>query len=194
LTSISSIARIVFRSIVPESHMQKRRLPIITASILIAGVLSATAVVAWAQGRKAGLWEVTSTTTLQQSPFPPGMTPPSGSPLAPGARTTQVCLTQAMIDKFGGPAPQNGECQFTDLKKSDHGMSAELVCSGRMTGKGTFESSWTDSEHAKATVHVTGTAQGRGGPVPIEFTRESTSVFKSPDCGDVKPLSIPDGK
>jgi hypothetical protein len=169
--------------------MHKRRI-----SILVACILSAAAAVAWAQTRKAGLWEVTSTTTLQQSPFPPGMTPPSGSPFAPGPHTTQVCLTQAMIDKFGGPAPQNSECQITDLKKSDHGMTAELTCSGRMTGKGTVEASWSDSEHAKSIVHVTGTAQGRAGSVPIEFKRESTSVFKSADCGDVKPISMPDSK
>ena len=163
-------------------------------TMLIAISLSTLAVVAWAQTRKTGLWEVTSTLTLQQSPFPPGMTPPSSSPLAPGPHTTQICLTQAMIDKFGGPAPQNGECQFADIKKSDHGVSADLVCSGRMTGKGTFESSWSDPEHAKATIHVTATAQGRGGPVPIEFTRESTSVFKSADCGEVKPMPTPDSK
>lgn len=156
--------------------------------------LVALALYAWAQGRKAGLWEVTSTMTLQKSPFPPGMTPPSDSPLSATPHTTEVCLTQAMIDKFGAPVPQNGDCQIANIKKDEHGMTADLTCSGRMVGKGTFESSWPDSEHAKGTSHFTGTVQGRAGTRPIEWTRVSTSVFKSADCGDVKPVPIPEDK
>jgi hypothetical protein len=29
---------------------------------------------------------------------------------------------------------------------------------------------------------------------PIEWTSESTSVYKGPDCGSVKPLPMPAGK
>ena len=77
--------------------------------------LLALTVLAWAQSnRKPGLWEVTSTMTWQQSPMPPGMQAPPGSPFGGGPRTTQVCVTQAQIDKFGGPAPQTrGDCQVT---------------------------------------------------------------------------------
>jgi hypothetical protein len=56
----------------------------------------ALAVYAWAQGRKAGLYEVTTDMTWQQSPFPAGM-----GPGAHGPRTSQVCVTQAQIDKYG---------------------------------------------------------------------------------------------
>jgi hypothetical protein len=152
------------------------------------------ATIALAQTRKAGLWEVTSTMTLQQSPLPAGVNPPADSPLSSAPRTTQVCLTQSMIDKYGTPLPQNGDCQFSNVKKEDHGMTADLTCSGRMVGKGTFESSWTDSEHAKGTSHFTGTVQTRMGEKPIEWTRVSTSVFKNADCGDVKPLAMRDDK
>jgi hypothetical protein len=158
-------------------------------------LLVATAtVVVWAQTRKAGLWEITSTMTLQQSPFPPGMTPPSDSPFGGGPHITQVCLTQAMIDKFGGPIPQNGDCQVANMQHDEHGMKGDLVCSGRLVGKGTFEATWLDSEHSKSTAHFTGTVQGRTGAKTIEWTRASTSVFKSADCGDVKPLPMPEGK
>ena len=34
--------------------------------------------------------------------MPDGMTMPGGGP-----HTTQVCLTQAMIDKYGAPMPQS---------------------------------------------------------------------------------------
>lgn len=163
--------------------------------ILTTFCLVATAF-AGAQGRKPGLWEMTSTMTWQQSPFPAGMTPPAGSPFAGGPRTTQVCLTQAIIDKYGAPPPQSraGECSFANVQKSDHGMTGNMVCSGRMTGNGTVESSWTDSEHATGKVHFTGTVQGRNGTMPVEWSTESTSVFKSADCGSVQPLTIPADK
>jgi len=164
------------------------------SAITITCVFAIGVVALWAQARKSGLWEVTSTTTLQQSPFPPGMTPPADSPLARGPHTTQICLTQAMIDRFGGPIPQNGDCQFSDLKRDEHGMKATLVCSGRMVGNGSYEATWLDPEHAKSKAHFTGTVQGRSGPRTIEWTRESTSVFKSADCGDIKPLPLPEVK
>ena len=146
----------------------------------------ATAVFAWAQTRKAGLWETTSTMTWQQSPMPNGMAPPGAMA---GPHTTQICLTQAMIDKYGAPLPQTrNDCQVTNIQRGDHGMTAEMVCSGRMTGKGTVESSWSDSEHATGKVHFTGSIQAGPSPRPVEWTSTSTSVFKSPDCGDVKPL------
>lgn len=153
------------------------------------------AVFAWAQGRKPGLWEITSTMTWQQSPFPAGMTPPPNSPFAGGPRTRQVCLTQEMIDKYGAPVPQSsqGDCMITNVSKSDHGMTADMSCSGRMSGGGKMQSSWTDAEHAKGSVHFMGTIQGRNGnPMPVEWTTESTSVFKAADCGDVKPAPIPE--
>jgi Protein of unknown function (DUF3617) len=72
---------------------------------------------AWSQSqRKAGLWEVTTQMNMAGMPqmpqlppgtqLPPGVTMPA-SPFAP--HTTQVCVTQAMIDKYGmtpdQPAP-----------------------------------------------------------------------------------------
>jgi hypothetical protein len=151
---------------------------------------------AGAQERKPGLWEMTSTMTWQQSPFPAGMTPPPGSPFAGGPSTKQICLTQAIIDKYGAPPPQSraGDCTVTNVQKSDHGMTATMVCTGRMTGNGSVESSWSDPEHAKGKVHFTGTVQGRNGTMPVEWTTESTSVFKSADCGSVQPIPIPANK
>jgi hypothetical protein len=151
---------------------------------------------AGAQERKPGLWEMTSTMTWQQSPFPAGMTPPPGSPFAGGPSTKQICLTQAIIDKYGAPPPQSraGDCTVTNVQKSDHGMTATMVCTGRMTGNGSVESSWSDPEHAKGKVHFTGTVQGRNGTMPVEWTTESTAVFKSADCGSVQPIPIPANK
>jgi Protein of unknown function (DUF3617) len=160
----------------------------------------AMSTLALAQGRKPGLWEITTTTTMQQSPFPPGMANgPQGAaanPLFGGApRTMQVCLTQAQIDKYGAPIPEmHGNCQLNNLVKKSDSMSAEMVCTGSMNGKANLESTWPDSEHAKGKVHFSGTIQAGPNPRPIEFTAESTSVFKGADCGTVKPMATPAGK
>ncbi len=149
----------------------------------------------WAQGRKAGLWEVTSTQTWQQSPLPAGMPIPAGgnSPFAGGTHTSQVCLTQQQLDKYGAIPPQTrGECQVTNVNKTANGMTAEMACSGRMSGKGNVESSWTDGEHAKSKVHFTGSIQLGPNSKPVEWTTTATSVFKGSDCGSVKPMVVPD--
>ena len=165
----------------------------IAASCLVS--LLAATITAWAQTRKAGLWEITSTMTLQQSPYPPGAPIPPTSPFNGGPRVAQVCLTQEMIDKYGAPVPESrSDCQLSNVQKSEHGMTADLICSGRMTGKGSLQSSWSDPEHAKGSVHFVGTVQAGQNPRPIEWTRESTSIFKSADCGDVKPVPMPDSK
>jgi hypothetical protein len=146
--------------------------------------------------RKPGLWESTTTMTWQKSPMPAGMNMPSGanSPFGGGPHTTQVCVTQAMIDKYGAPVPQsrNNQCQVANVQKTANSMSADWICTGMMAGKGSVESSWTDSDHATTKVHFLGSMQMGPNATPVEYTMDSNSVYKGPDCGSVKPLAIPD--
>ncbi len=155
------------------------------------GCLIALVSIAWAQTRKAGLWEVTTVMTWQQSPMPPGM---GGMP--PGANaphTVQVCLTQQQIDKYGAIPPQTrGGCHMANVVTGAHGMTADMVCTGAASGKGTIESSWKDDQHASGKVHFIGSIQAGPNARPIEWTAESTSVYKSADCGQVKPLPMPE--
>jgi hypothetical protein len=165
--------------------------------ITIGCCLLAIAVAAWAQAnRKPGLWEMTSAMTWQQSPMPAGMTMPPGanSPFGGGAHTAQVCLTQTMIDKYGAPMPQsrNGQCQISNVALKANSMTADWICTGMMAGKGTLESNWSDPDHAIGKVHFIGTMQMGPNPTPVEYTIVSTSVYKSPDCGSVKPAPMPD--
>jgi uncharacterized protein DUF3617 len=161
------------------------------AGVLVAGLY------AWAQeARKPGLWEITTTMTWQQSPFPPGMQmPPQAAAAFGGApHTIQYCLTQAMIDKFGAPMPQQSpraSCQVANVQKTPSSMSADWVCTGNMSGKGSIESHWTDSGTATGKVHFVGTMQMGPNPTPIEWTSQSTSVYKGPDCGSVQPPPMP---
>jgi hypothetical protein len=147
---------------------------------------------AQAQSRKAGLWEVTSNMTWQQSPFPAGMSGGPNAPFGGGTHTNSVCITQEQIDKFGAPPPQTrGDCQVTNVAKQATGMTADITCSGSMSGKGTVVASWTDEDHTISKVHFTGTMQAGPSPKPVEWTVDSTSVFKSADCGGVKPIVVP---
>lgn len=153
-------------------------------NVLLVGVCGmALGLLAWAQGRKAGLWEVTATMSWQQSPFPAGMGPMSQP------HTTQICVTQEQIDKFGTVPPQmRGTCQMNNVVKKADGMSAELVCSGPMSGKGDIQASWNDDLHSTAKVHFLGEMQMGPNSKPIEWTVDSTSVYKGADCGSVKPM------
>ena len=155
--------------------------------------LFALAVIAWAQTtRKAGLWEITSTMTWQQSPMPPGMQAPPGSPFGGGPRTMQVCVTQVQIDKYGAPPPQTrGDCQMTGIQIRPTGMSATMACTGRVVGSGSVEATFIDSEHTRSKVHFSGTMTMGPNSRPIEWSMESTSAFKSADCGSVQPIVTP---
>ena len=130
--------------------------------------------------RKAGLWEVTSSMSMGGMQNMPGM----------GARTSQVCVTQAMIDKYGGPYsnPQNGQCQVTNVSLSPTGMTANLSCTGRMTMTGTVQTTFVDAGTTKTTVQMTSTLPNGQ---TMNMTMQSTATYKGPDCGSVQPLAVP---
>lgn len=166
-------------------------------TFMVGAVGLAVALAAAAQGgRKPGLWEITTSMTWQQSPFPQGMQlPPQAMAALNGApHTTQYCLTQAMIDKYGAPIPQQSprqSCQISNVQKSDTGMSADWVCTGMMSGKGSIESHWSADGTARGKVHFVGTMQMGPNPTPVEWTSTSSSVYKGPDCGSVQPPPMP---
>ncbi len=165
--------------------------------LVVCAAVVALGSMAWGQeGRKPGLYEITTTMTWQQSPFPAGMQlPPQAAAAFGGApRTTQVCLTQEMIDKYGAPIPQQSpraSCQISNVQKAATGMSADWICTGAMSGKGSIESHWSADGTATGKVHFVGIMQMGPNPTPIEWTSESTSVYKGSDCGSVKPLPMP---
>jgi hypothetical protein len=127
------------------------------------------------------------------------MTMPQGmaNPFAPTTRTSDVCLTQEMIDKFGAPFanPQAQEsCTTSNVVLKPTSMSAEMTCTGKMNAHATIESSWPGGNTAHGTVHFTGTMQMGANSIPVEYTVESTSTYKGADCGSVKPLPMPASK
>jgi len=136
--------------------------------------LCGLATVASAQSRKPGLWTITTTVTTSAT-----------GAMAP--HSTNVCITQALIDRFGAPLPKlNGDCRITRLDKKANSVSADMVCTGAIVGKATMQSTWT-GDHATGSIHFVGTV-----PRPAEWTSNSTSVFKSADCGSVQPFPMPE--
>jgi hypothetical protein len=161
--------------------------------ITMACCLFAVTIAASAQGiRKPGLWEMTSNMSWQKSPLPPGVTLPPGmkSPFSGSTTTTRVCLTQAMIDKYGAPVSHSKDCKIVNISMHATGMTAEMVCSGSMSGKGEIESSWAFGGVTKGRVHFAGSMQSGPKPMPVEWTVNSTSTYKGPECGSVKPMPV----
>jgi hypothetical protein len=107
-------------------------------------------------------------------------------------RTNQVCVTQAMIDKYGGPYsnPPQSQCQITNMSVTATGMSADLTCSGRTSMTGTVRTTFVDANNTKTTVQMS-MAMGSN---TMNMTMESTATYKGPDCGSVQPLALPPSK
>jgi hypothetical protein len=150
-----------------------------------------------AQGQakgKPGLWEVTSQMTIAGMPQMPQMPQGVQSPFAP--HTSQVCVTQAMVDKYGGPMsqPPRGDCQTTNIVMKPDGMTAEISCTGQMIAKGTVTSTFTDGNSYNTTVHIVGTMQMGQNSRPVDMTMQANGVYKGPDCGSVKPITMPAGQ
>jgi hypothetical protein len=154
--------------------MSKTRIWMVVGCCLIAMAASA-------QGqRKAGLWEVTSQMSMSGMPNMPNM----------GSHTQEVCVTQAMIDKYGGPYsnPQNAQCQVTNVSLTPTGMSANLSCTGRMTMTGTVQTTFVDANTTKTTMLMNMTM---GNGQQMQMTMQATSTYKGADCGSVQPLAMP---
>lgn len=144
------------------------------------------AVIGWAQTRKAGLYEVTTTMTWQQSPFPGGIAPGG----AGGPHTSQICVSQEQIDKYNGVPPQtHGDCQVTNMVKKADGYTADISCTGRMASQGTVDATYDGEGHGKTKIHMTGSLQMGPNSKPLEYTIASDSTYKGADCGSVKPFT-----
>ncbi len=70
-------------------------------------------------------------------------------------------------------------------------MSANMTCSGQMSMTGTVQTTFVDANTTKSTVHMTMTM---GNGQTMTMTTESTSTYKGPDCGSVKPPPMPASK
>ena len=158
--------------------MDKTRMWTIVGCCIIA-----LAAQAHGQNRKPGLWEVATQMSMSGGPANMPQMPP---------RTSQVCVTQAMIDKYGGPYsnPQNAQCQMSNLSLTATGMTATLTCTGRTPMTGTVQTTFVDANTTRTTIQMTMAM----GPNSMNMTMQSTATYKGADCGSVQPLAMPPGK
>jgi hypothetical protein len=148
-----------------------------------------------AQSRKAGLWEITTKTAILQPGNRVGTTINNGSDTQ--AQSTEpaglpVCLTQAQIDKYGVILPPSlHDCELSNVVQKPDGISADMTCKGTYNGKGSIESTWTDDDHASGKIRFVAKTRDTSRPMSITWTQEAIAVFKSTDCGNVKPRPTP---
>jgi hypothetical protein len=148
------------------------------ASLMVLGCCSLVTMAYGQKQRKPGLWELTTVMTMEG--VPPGAA--NGTP-----HVAQVCFAQEMINKYGAIVPTMAGCRLSSFSVKAGHMTGTMVCTGRMAGTAEAESSWSDPEHATGSIHFTGTEGDR----PMNWTSRTMAVFKSPDCGAVKPMPMP---
>ncbi len=156
--------------------------------IALAWFLFSAAVIVFAQSKdtthhsgKAGLWEVTTTITWQKAPVRTGA---PGAPPKAGSHTTEVCLTQEMVDA-GALLPQSrGQCHIQNKVVKPGSVTGNYLCIGKMKGMGTLESTVPDLEHVNGSIHFVGTLDVEGHAQPVEWTTTSTAVFKTAQCSN----------
>jgi hypothetical protein len=156
----------------------------------------AVALPAWTQN-KAGLWAVTSTSSFRlegAAASAIGENEASNSRRG-GPQTVPMCLTPEVIQRYGVILPPSlRDCRLSNVVRQSSSMTADMVCDGRIKGKGTIESSWTDAEHAQGKIHYFDSMSNDGNTVTMGWTEEATAVYKGADCGRVPPRKIPPDK
>lgn len=164
------------------------------ATGLIAAVIVLLPAAAFAAHGRAGLWNVTSTMQMANTPqMPPeamammksrGMKMPGmGQPM-----TMQMCMTQEQVNGDVPPAMHNrGEnCSAKVLSQTATSMKSEVTCHGRMEGVGHAEMNWRGNEHYEGTYNFKGTMEGR----PQDISTRYSGDFVKADCGSVKPAKV----
>lgn len=157
-------------------------------------------VAGWAQEtKKAGLWLIASSTEIQQQGETSGNFVARGDTNSPNAADSglPVCLTQEMVDSYGVILPPSlKDCELSKVVKTASSFKADMNCKGGYNGFGSVESKWTDPDHVVGKIRFVSrsrasqNADAQNGR-ELTWIQESTAVFKSSACGDVKPRKMP---
>ncbi len=156
--------------------------------------LFAMAIVGSAQTRKTGLWGVSSNTRIQQPGDAPSnfLASSSDSQLTAGPNGFPQCYSRELIDNYGVVLPPSlRDCRLTNIVKSDNRFNADMTCKGLYNGKGSIESAWMDEYHVVGKVRFVAKMKEPTNALAMHWTQEVSAVFKSPDCGNIKPRKTP---
>ena len=144
------------------------------------------------QSRKAGLWQIATSTRIQQPGEAPGNFVAHGNSNESVAGGLPVCLTQELVDTYGVILPPSlKDCELSNVLQTADSFKADMTCKGGYNGFGSVESIWTDEEHATGKVRFVSKSGANTNARALIWTEEATAVFKSSDCGTVKPRRMP---
>lgn len=140
-------------------------------------LLSPTA--AFAGHGKAGLWRVTATTDMAMA----GVTPPKAQ-----SHVSRMCMSQAEVDDDAPPHidPASTGCQTRVTAKTPSALTAEMVCSGALKGKGNLQIVYRGDEHYAGTYSFKGTVEGNASTITTSFKGD----WMKADCGKIKPYKL----
>ncbi len=152
--------------------------------------LLASSSLALAGHGKAGLWNVSTTINSASMQMPPEvMEKMKAMGMKMGGQTmaSQICMTAEQVKADAPPSmPENQMgCTSNITSNSGAAVTAEIVCNGRMKGRGMTRISWSGDSHYEGSYSFKGDIQGHA--------TESSSSFKGDwvkaDCGTVKPFT-----
>jgi hypothetical protein len=131
---------------------------------------------------KAGLWETHVITKAGASTIDAGADQACFS-----AGTTLADYLTATNRGLPGT-----KCNVSNKVVTAHGISLDTTCTGQSMGsKGHIDFQLPDAEHVSGTSHTTVTGADHGRPVKMAVDKTFTAKFLKPDCGNIKPLIVP---
>lgn len=110
------------------------------------GLLAAVAAVsllaspALASHGKAGLWQATTTMTMNM----PGMNVPKQT------HSATFCMTAQQVNSDAPPPSENPSCKMTNMHTNGRTVTADMVCHGDMEGTGHFSTTYDSDTHYNA--------------------------------------------
>jgi hypothetical protein len=140
---------------------------------------------------KAGLWNAAMTMQLASAPqIPPealaqmralGIAIPGmgGAPIR-----TQVCMSPEQAAANSPPPPQNG-CRNQNIQVNGNTITGELVCTGEMSGTGTFTFTQVNADEMRNNFTFKGTNRGQ----PADFSADMVLTYANANCGNVRPFA-----
>lgn len=165
-----------------------------TVCALTGAALFLAPAAAFAAHGKAGLWNITSTMEMPNMPAIPPQTmemmKARGIPMPGQPFTTQMCMTQEMVNADKPPATHNSDvsCDTKVLSSSPSAMHTQVTCKGRVNGTGDMQMSWRGTDHYESTYSFQGTSEGGR---PQNMVQHATGDFVKADCGSVKSYGPP---
>jgi hypothetical protein len=107
---------------------------------------------------------------------------------AGGALTTRMCMTKEMIQRKEFPV-QEGDCKQKVTQQSPSKMKIAFSCSKPPTS-GEGEMTLDSDTSYRARMHIKGTESGRQQEVDMDVAGK----WLSADCGNLRPIGIPQAK